>query len=409
MISQDEKYMKMALKQARRGVGNVEPNPAVGCIIKKSNQIIGKGYHRKFGEPHAEIVALDDCGNLGVNPRGATMYVTLEPCSHHGKTPPCTDAIIAAGLGEVFVATTDPSEYANGKGIEQMRNAGIDVHVGLCETEARLLNAPFMKYASTGRSWVILKWAQSLDGKLALTQQDSEAHYAKKRPGWISNELSRKDVHRLRRQSQAILVGINTVLADNPMLTPRPSRGSKPCRVVLDSSLRIPMGSRLLRTVKTSPVLIFTSQQAAQSNTVKTERIAKKGAEWITFPETCGRSNLYFVIEELSRRGVTQLLVEGGPTVIASFLKENLADEIYIYFSPRILGREGSAEIAGPIAELTASFGLHYVETKLFGDDVCIRGLSEKALRDISIFEEPPSEENELQGSDDSSRAANEA
>ena len=389
MTAQDEKYMRMALKQAQRGVGRVEPNPAVGCIITKSNQIIGRGFHKKFGEAHAEINALADCGNLGVNPRGATMYVTLEPCSHQGKTPPCTDALIAAGLGTIFVAATDPSAHANGKGIEQLRDAGIEVHTGLCETEARLLNAPFMKFAATGWCWVILKWAQSLDGKAALVQPGPDAPDTKRQSGWISNELSRKDVHRMRRQAQAILVGINTVLADNPLLTPRPSKGKRPCRVVLDSSLRIPLGSRLLRTVKTSPVLIFTSQQAAQSKPDKTERIAKKGAEWVTCPDTQGRTNLYFVLEELSRRGVTQLLVEGGPTVIASFLKERLADEICIYISPRILGRQGRVEIAGPIAELTQSFPLHYVETKLFGDDVCLRGLSERALRDISIIKEP--------------------
>lgn len=166
----DENYMQMALKLARHGIGSVEPNPAVGCIIVKGGQIIGKGWHKKFGGPHAEINALQDCGTLGVNPRGAAMYVTLEPCCHQGKTGPCTDAIIAAGLAKVFVATIDPSPHAGGKGIEQLRAAGIQIQTGICETEAKLLNAPFIKFASGGSCWVTLKWAQSIDGKLAWAQ-----------------------------------------------------------------------------------------------------------------------------------------------------------------------------------------------------------------------------------------------
>ncbi|MHC4593863.1 MAG: bifunctional diaminohydroxyphosphoribosylaminopyrimidine deaminase/5-amino-6-(5-phosphoribosylamino)uracil reductase RibD, partial [Planctomycetota bacterium] len=193
-MNQDEKLMRSALTLARRGVGLVEPNPAVGAVIVKANQIIGKGWHKKFGGPHAEINALQDCKSLGVNPRGATMYVTLEPCSHQGKTAPCTEAIIAAGLAKVFVATIDPSEHANGTGLEQLRNARIAVQTGLCETEARLLNAPFIKFAATGRCWVILKWAQSIDGKLATTEPRSSGS------GWISSEQSRKDVHKLRRR-----------------------------------------------------------------------------------------------------------------------------------------------------------------------------------------------------------------
>ncbi|MHC4630458.1 MAG: bifunctional diaminohydroxyphosphoribosylaminopyrimidine deaminase/5-amino-6-(5-phosphoribosylamino)uracil reductase RibD, partial [Planctomycetota bacterium] len=209
----DIKYMAMALKLARRGIGSVEPNPAVGAVIVKANQIIGRGWHKKFGGPHAEINALQDCKSLGVNPRGATMYVTLEPCSHQGKTGPCTKAIIAAGLAKIFVATIDPSEHSNGTGLEQLRNAGIAVHSGPCETEARLLNAPFIKFAATSRCWVTLKWAQSIDGKLATTEPRSSGS------GWISSEQSRKDVHKLRRRAGGILVGINTVLVDDPLLT----------------------------------------------------------------------------------------------------------------------------------------------------------------------------------------------
>ncbi len=221
-VSDSQRYMLLALRLAWRGIGSVEPNPAVGAVIIKANQIVGKGWHKKFGGPHAEINALEDCKTLGVKPRGAAMYVTLEPCSHQGKTGPCTQAIIEAGLAKVFVATIDPSEHAGGKGIEQLRNAGIEVQTGICETQARLLNAPFIKFAVTGRCWVRLKWAQSIDGKVALTEPRPSGS------GWISGEQSRKDVHKLRRRARAILVGVNTVIADDPLLTARPSKGKKP-------------------------------------------------------------------------------------------------------------------------------------------------------------------------------------
>jgi diaminohydroxyphosphoribosylaminopyrimidine deaminase/5-amino-6-(5-phosphoribosylamino)uracil reductase len=374
----DEKYMQMALKLARHSVGSVEPNPAVGCIIVKANQIIGKGWHKKFGGPHAEINALEDCKTLSVNPRGATMYVTLEPCCHQGKTGPCTEAIIAAGLAKVFVATIDPSEHANGKGIEQLRNVGIHVETGLCETEAKLLNAPFIKFASTGNCWVILKWAQSIDGKLARVQKGSEER-------WISNKLSRSDVQRLRRRAGAILVGINTVIADDPLLSPRPSKGKKPTRIVLDSFLRTPLGCKLLATTKDSPVIIFADENSVRANPQIVQTITEKGAEVLAYPQIQGRSNIYFLLDELRKRGIAQLLVEGGPTVFGSFLKEQLADEICVYIAPKILGNLGTADIAKPMAELAASCNLRYVEAKLFGDDVRLRGFSEKTLKELSI------------------------
>ncbi|MBA7644085.1 Riboflavin biosynthesis protein RibD [subsurface metagenome] len=378
-VSESQRYMEIALKLARRGVGLVEPNPAVGAIIVKANQIIGRGWHKKFGGPHAEINALQDCKTLGVNPRGATMYVTLEPCSHQGKTAPCTEAIIAAGLTKVFVATIDPSEHANGTGLEQLRNARIAVQTGLCETEARLLNAPFIKFAATGRCWVTLKWAQSIDGKLAVTEPRPSGS------GWISGEQSRKDVHKLRRRAGGILVGINTVLADDPLLTARPSKGKKPTRIVLDSSLRIPLDCKLLATTKKGPVLIYTSENSVRTNPRIAAKITKKGAELLTYPDTHGRSNLHFLLDELSKRGIAQLLVEGGPTILTSFLKENLADQIVVYIAPKILAAQGSVDITGPMAQLTQAIALHYVDIERFGDDVRLTGLTEKALTEISI------------------------
>ena len=381
LVSVEQQYMHVALRLAARGVGSVEPNPAVGAVIVKDGQVAGKGWHKKFGGPHAEINALEDCKTHSVSPQGATMYVTLEPCCHYAKTPPCTDAIIAAGLAKVVVATVDPSEHANGKGIQQLRNAGIDVQKGVCETEARLLNAPFIKFATTGRCWVILKWAQTIDGKLAWNEPRPSGS------GWISNEQSRKDAHKLRRRAGGILVGINTVIADDPLLTPRPGRGKKPTRIVLDSSLRIPLDCKLLATAKKAPVLILTSAKAVQSNPEIAQQISRKGAELLIWPNTQGRSNLQFLLDELSKRGVQQLLVEGGPTVINSFLKGQLADEIYVYIAPKILGSSGSAGITEPMAELTKAVCLHYVDIKCFGDNVRLTGLSEKALRGLSIVE----------------------
>ena len=379
MVSPDEKFMQSALKLARRGIGSVEPNPAVGAIIVKKDRIIGRGWHKKFGGPHAEINALADCREQGHGPQQATMCVTLEPCSHHGKTPPCTDAIIAAGLAKVVVAALDPSEHAGGKGNEQLRNAGIEVETGLCETQARLLNAPFIKFAATGQCWTILKWAQSIDGKLA---------YADKTAGrWISGEKSRKDVHKLRRRAQGILVGIGTVLADDPLLTAQPSREKEITRIVLDSRLRIPMDCKLLATAEKTPVLIVTSQEAVQTNPQVAEEVTQKGAELLTVPTTEDRCDINFLLDELSSRGITQLLVEGGPTVITSFLREHLADEIRIYIAPKILGARGSAAITEPMAELTQATGLHYVDIKQFGDDIRLTGLTKKALGEISIPE----------------------
>jgi len=377
-VNQDEKLMWMALRLARRGIGSVEPNPAVGAVIVKANQVIGKGRHKKFGGPHAEINALEDCKTLGVNPRGAAMYVTLEPCSVQGKTGPCTQAIIEAGVAKVFVATIDPSEHAGGKGIEQLRDAGIEVQTGICETQARLLNAPFIKFAATGKCWVTLKWAQSIDGKVAWAQKSDERQ-------WISGEQSRKDVHKLRRRAQAILVGVNTVSADDPLLTPRPSKGKKLIRIVLDNNLRIPLDCKLIKTARKSPVLIYTREDTVQANPKIAAKITQKGADVLIWPDTQGRSNLYFLLDELSKRGIAQLLVEGGPRVLTSFLKEGLADEIVVYIAPKILGAQGNVDITGPMAELTQAVGLHHVDIKRLGDDVRLRGLSAKALSEISV------------------------
>jgi diaminohydroxyphosphoribosylaminopyrimidine deaminase / 5-amino-6-(5-phosphoribosylamino)uracil reductase len=353
----------MALQLAGQRIGFVEPNPAVGAVILKRNKVIGYGWHKKFGEAHAEINALKDCKKRGANPKGATMYVTLEPCCHFGKTGPCTDALIAAKLKKVVVATIDPSKHANGKGIKQLRKAGIKVEVGLCEAEARVLNAPFMKFASTGKPWVILKWAQSIDGKLAWAKPDSKHR-------WISCEESRKDAHKLRRRVGAILVGINTVLKDDPLLTPRPDTGQKPLRIILDNNLRIPLNCKLLKTAKDVPLLIVTCAASLRTKAKKAKQIISRGAEILACPVT--QSNLKFLLSELSKRGIQRLLVEGGPTVIGSFLKAKLADEIVIYVAPEILDAKGTADIS-PAAK---NLQLCRARIKHIRDDIRISGLT---------------------------------
>jgi diaminohydroxyphosphoribosylaminopyrimidine deaminase/5-amino-6-(5-phosphoribosylamino)uracil reductase len=368
---QDEKLMLSALKLAERGIGAVEPNPAVGCIITKAGQIIGKGYHKKHGGPHAEMNAIADCQRLGIRPEGGTMYVTLEPCCHEGKTGPCTKAIIEAGIARVVAATTDPSPHAAGRGFQQLREAGIEVEEGLCEAEARRLNAPFFKYVTTGRCWVILKWAQSLDGKLAYADQSPEQR-------WITNELSRKDAHRLRRRAGAVVVGIETVLADDPLLTPRPSMGKRPVRVALDNALRIPLKSRLLRTPKTSPVLVVARQAAVEAKIKHAERIRKRGVEILTCPDDQPSSNLRLLLDELSHRGVQQVLVEGGPRVLTTFLREGLADEVCVYVAPRILATDGAAYIGEPMADVLGQVGLEHVVVKVLDADVRISARLEK-------------------------------
>jgi diaminohydroxyphosphoribosylaminopyrimidine deaminase/5-amino-6-(5-phosphoribosylamino)uracil reductase len=377
-VTPDEKYILKALKLARRGIGSVEPNPAVGCIIVKGGQVIGKGWHKTFGGPHAEINALNDCRNLGANPKGGTMYVTLEPCCHIGKTGACTGVIIEAGIKKLIAAMTDPSEHAHGKGFEKLRQAGIDVEVGVCEQEARLLNAPFIKFASTGRTWVILKWAQSIDGKLA---------FADDRNKWISSQASRKDAHKLRIRTQAILVGINTVLADDPLLTPRGpgSRGKKLTRIVMDNQLRIPLNGQLVKTANKQPVIIVTYAGSTAADIGKNESLKKAGVEILSFGDLQGKSNLAFVLDELSKRGVQQLLVEGGTKILASFLREGLADELCVYIAPKILGNLGATEVAKELTDIKKMGALHHVQVKTFDGDVRISGLTDIGLKSSGI------------------------
>lgn len=367
MNTGDEKFMKLALRLGEKGKGKVEPNPAVGCVIVKNGQVIGKGWHRKFGASHAEINALENCRENGNDPAAADMYVTLEPCCHHGKTPPCTQAIIQAGIGKVFIALEDPTDKVAGKGIKQLRGSGIEVQTGLCRRQAKLLIAPFIKYSTGKIPWIILKWAQTIDGSLS--------HQDKARHRWVTNEKSRKDVHRIRRQVNGILVGIGTVLEDAPLLTARPARKDRPLtRIILDSRLRIPENCQLVKTAPKTPVIIFTTEKGFAKKE-KSVMLTNNGVELVKVKETNGQCNLKEIIEKLGEKGIDQILVEGGAEVTGSFLKEELADQVVIYIAPKIHGVNSTANIFQTTGKLENQLQLYQTEIKKFGEDIRITAL----------------------------------
>ena len=365
MLTDDEKFMHLALRLAQRGRGRVEPNPMVSAVVVRDGRIIAKAYHQRFGEAHAEINALHDCPE---SVSGATMYVNLEPCCHQGKTPACTKALIAAGLSHIVVATKDPSEKVFGQGLEELRHAGIKVTLGPCAEQARRLNAAFFKLHRKGRPFVLLKWAQSLDGKIATRTGQSR---------WISNENSRKFAHRLRRHSQAILVGIGTALADDPLLTPRPAmRGRDPLRIILDSRLRLPGDSQLVRTARDAPVLVATTEHAIGSHPDIATRLTNQGLEVCPVCPGPGPVELDKLLDLLGERRISNLMVEGGSRILTQFIEQDLADEICVFISPRIIGGSGAiSPVVGDGPEKMAdTLKLKNVAIRRFQDDVLIRG-----------------------------------
>lgn len=365
----EQSYMQLAVELARYGVGQVEPNPMVGCVIVKNGKIIGQGYHQRYGGPHAELSALADCRKNHADPAGATVYVTLEPCCHTGKTGPCTEALIGAKVARVVAAAQDPTAKVAGKGFAQLRKAGIEVEVGLCREEAIKMNAPFFKHAQTGTPWVVAKWAQSIDGKLSW--QNPPAH-----GNWISCEKSRMDVHYLRKRMQAILVGVNTIISDNPRLTvriPEMTIERPPLRVVLDSRLQMPWESHLITTPE-APTMIVTTAHTAHLESEKMVKLQNAGVETLVVGEKDHRCDLSQVLTELGRRGVQQLLVEGGTTVLSAFLREKLVDEVNVYIAPLLLGKGGIADLA---KNLDANIGVEKltdVKLETFDSDVKISG-----------------------------------
>jgi diaminohydroxyphosphoribosylaminopyrimidine deaminase / 5-amino-6-(5-phosphoribosylamino)uracil reductase len=329
MTAVDESMMRRALRLAMRGRGAVEPNPMVGCVIARDDRVIGEGYHQLFGGPHAERQALATCEQ---DPRGASAYVTLEPCCHtQKKTAPCVPALIAAGLRRVIVGTLDPNPMVSGRGLAQLREAGIEVEEGVLGAEAKQLIAPFAARVVHLRPYVTLKWAQSADGKVAG---------AGGRRIWISNERSTRAVHELRARCDAILVGINTVLADDPLLLARGVERPRPLlRVVLDRELRMPTSSRLVQTARQSPVMVVTATGTPDGRRRELESAGAR-VEAIDVGND-GRLSLAQVLLRLPA-STTHLLVEPGPTLAASFLREGLADRVWVIGSPKVIAEAGA-------------------------------------------------------------------
>jgi diaminohydroxyphosphoribosylaminopyrimidine deaminase/5-amino-6-(5-phosphoribosylamino)uracil reductase len=351
------------LREARKGMGRTSPNPAVGAVIVRDGRIVAKGYHRKAGLPHAEIEAL---GKLGGKAPGDVLYVTLEPCNHHGKTPPCTEAILRSGLRRVVVGMTDPNPRVTGGGCEFLRHNGIEVVTGILETECRLLNEVFVKFVTTGRPFVVAKSALTLDGWTATSRGHSK---------WITNERSRQFVHRLRNQMDATMVGIGTVLADNPSLTTRLERrrGKDPLRILVDTHLRTPLCAKVLNPESPVTTLIVVKSDLRDDNR---EIFQKKGASLIACPIKAGLIDLNALMNILGRMSITSVLVEGGASIMASMLREKLIDKFYIFMAPKILGGEdGIPMAAGPGSKrIEECLVLKNIRIRRFADDILVMG-----------------------------------
>ena len=355
--------MAYAIELARRGVGCVEPNPAVGAVLVDDQlQWISDGYHQQYGGPHAEVHALRSAGTRA---RGAHLFVTLEPCHHFGKTPPCSQAVIAAGIRRVTIACPDPAPHTSGGGLAELRQAGLDVEVGLLQLAGERLIRPFTKRMRTGLPYVIAKWAMTLDGKIATRTGSSQ---------WISGVESREKVHQIRGRMDAILVGQGTVRADDPLLTARPPGPRTPLRVVLDARAELPLDSRLLQTLDQAPVLICCGPSATAE---RLARLQSAGAECLQVPDDSqGLLDLRAVLQELGRRGVTNLLVEGGGRVLGSLLDQRLIDEVHVFVAPKLVGGAGAAApIAGTgVAEMAEALELTATHTELCGQDLYLQG-----------------------------------
>jgi diaminohydroxyphosphoribosylaminopyrimidine deaminase/5-amino-6-(5-phosphoribosylamino)uracil reductase len=365
VTKEDRLHVRRALELAEGGRGRVSPNPLVGAVLVAGDEVIGEGFHAELGGLHAEVAAIEDCRARGHDPAGATMYVTLEPCAHEGRQPPCATAIAAAGVGRVVMASEDPSEKASGRGPGILRDEGIAVDLadGAAAAAARLLNQPFRKHARTGHPHVTLKSAVSLDGRTATATGDSR---------WISSEDSRRLVHRWRAQADAVAVGIGTALADDPLLTAREVEVHRqPARVVFDSSARLPLTSALVTSLGEAP-LIVVATPAAPADRVDALRGA--GAEVLTVPGA-GADGVRAALEELGRREIMALLVEGGATLAGSLLDAGEIDELRLFVAPVLLGGADARPVAAGTGATTveAAERALALEVERSGEDALIR------------------------------------
>jgi diaminohydroxyphosphoribosylaminopyrimidine deaminase/5-amino-6-(5-phosphoribosylamino)uracil reductase len=321
----EETYMKLALRLAAQGAGWVSPNPMVGAVVVRAGRVVGRGYHRRAGLPHAEVEALRQAGEAA---RGADLYVTLEPCNHQGRTPPCTQAILAAGVRRVIISGRDPNPQVTGGGVEFLTSKGVEVTGGVLEPEARRLNAAWFHWVETGRPWVLAKAACSLDGRIATASGESQ---------WLTSEAARTYGHRLRHRLDAILVGIGTVLADNPQLTARLPRGKSrdPIRIVLDSRLRLPPEARLVNLNSSAPTWVATT---AQAHADRVRALEELGVKVMVLPAEAGRVSLPALLQCLGKRQVQSVLVEGGAETLGGFFDQRLVQQFHFFYAPKILG-----------------------------------------------------------------------
>jgi diaminohydroxyphosphoribosylaminopyrimidine deaminase / 5-amino-6-(5-phosphoribosylamino)uracil reductase len=366
-MTTDADYMARALELAARGRGAVEPNPMVGAVVVRDGRIIGEGWHERFGRAHAEVNALNQAGDRA---RGSDLFVTLEPCSHFGKTPPCTEAVIGAGVRRVVSAMLDPFPEVAGQGAARLRAAGIVVEVGVGEAAARRLNAPYLKRLRTGRPWVHAKWAMTLDGKIATRTGESK---------WITGEAARARVHELRGRMDAILVGKGTLLADDPILTARPPGPRTATRVVLTATGDgLPASCRLLETVDAAPILAITTSPAAN----RLVGWRARGVEVLELLPGLDRTvDVQSLLTELGRRGMTNVLVEGGADTLGRFRDAGEIDEIHAFVAPKLFGGAGSLTPVGGlgVAGLDEAWSLGGWDAERVGDDLLIHGVRKSA------------------------------
>jgi diaminohydroxyphosphoribosylaminopyrimidine deaminase/5-amino-6-(5-phosphoribosylamino)uracil reductase len=333
-FTDDESVMGYALELATRGLGYVEPNPLVGAVITDQNRrLISAGWHTRFGDAHAEVMAMADAPSTA----GSCLYVTLEPCSHHGKTPPCAEAVVKAGFQRVFVGCQDPASHVSGRGIAMMRDAGLDVHVGLCDLEARELIRPFAMLHTRGRPWVHAKWAMTLDGRIAASTGHSQ---------WISGEASRAVVHQLRGRMDAVITGAGTVAADNPRMTARPPGPRTATRVVLDSQgTSIGPESQLVQSISIAPLLVVVSDSATDK---AVDALKATGAEVARLSSSAaGRICVDALLGELGSRGMTNVLIEAGCGILGSFFDARLIDEVHVFVAPKLVGGVDAFPVIG--------------------------------------------------------------
>jgi diaminohydroxyphosphoribosylaminopyrimidine deaminase/5-amino-6-(5-phosphoribosylamino)uracil reductase len=364
----DIRFMEHALNLARKGVGLASPNPHVGCVIVRDGQIVGEGFHQYEWRDHAEIVALKSAGEKA---RGATLYATLEPCNHTGRTGPCTEAIISAGMRRVVAAMQDPNPATSGRGFERLRAANIETSCGVLEDDARRLNEAFAYWIRAKRPFVTLKSALTLDGQLALPQPKKRG-----RSTWVTSEESRAEVHRMRHASDALLTGIGTILADDPLLTDRSGlpRRRRLVRVILDTSLRLPLKSRIVQTAE-DDLLVFT---AAALNTIKARRLQKEGIELVRARAKRGRLDLKAVLTEIGRREMLSVLLEAGPTLNGTALSAALVHKLILFYAPKFAGDVGVPFAHTPVPTRAP---LPNVRVEQFGPDVAITAYLQNVYR----------------------------